>query len=81
MVPILFPAAGSCLQSSSVKGFICKMEITCVAIAEVGWQIDQEFCVGRGKVELKNVSKSLWVLKCHFGLLPKERDGMSVIWF
>jgi hypothetical protein len=67
-------------QSFSVKGFICKTEITCVAIAEVGWKIDQEFCVGRGKVELENVSKSLLVLKCHFGLLPKECGGMSVIW-
>ncbi len=41
--PIFFPAAGSRLQSSSVKGCVRSMEITRVAIAEVGWQTVCEF--------------------------------------
>jgi hypothetical protein len=49
VVPILFPAAGGCLQSSRVKGVIRKTEITCVAIAEVGWQTVHEFCNGSVK--------------------------------
>jgi hypothetical protein len=79
MVPILLPTAGSCLQSSSVKGFIHKTEITRIAIAEVGWQTIHEFFCGRGKVALKKVSKSMSILKCHFGSLPNEREGISVM--
>ncbi len=81
MVPILLPTAGSHLQSSSVKGVISKMEITCIAIAEVGWQTVHEFFCGRGKVALKKVSKSRSVLKCHFGLLPNESEGILVMAF
>jgi hypothetical protein len=43
MIPIFLPAAGSRLQSSRVKGVICKTEIMRVAIAEVGWQTVHEF--------------------------------------
>jgi hypothetical protein len=81
MVPILLPTAGSCLQSSSVKGVIHKTEITLIAIAEVGWQTVHEFLCGRGKVSLKKVSKSKSVLKCHFGSLPNEHEGISVMAF
>ncbi len=49
VLPIFFPAAGSHLQSSSVKGVIRKTEITRVAIAEVGWQTVYEFCNGSVK--------------------------------
>ena len=45
VIPIFFPAVGSCLQSSRVKGVICKMEITCIAVVEVGWQTVHEFCM------------------------------------
>jgi hypothetical protein len=43
VVPIFLLAAGSRLQSSSVKGVIPKTEITCIAIAEVGWKTVHEF--------------------------------------
>jgi hypothetical protein len=64
-----------------VKGIIRKMEITRVAIAEVGWQTVHKFCLGRVKVQLKKVSKSDSNLKCHFGSLPNEREGILVIKF
>jgi hypothetical protein len=64
-----------------VKGTIRKIEITRIAIFEVGWQTLQEFLCGSGNDELKKVRKSFSVLKCHFGSLPKEREGMSVIVF
>jgi hypothetical protein len=57
------------------------MEITCVAIAEVGWQTVHKFWLGRGKLTLKKVSKFSSDLKCHFGLLPNERDGILVMEF
>jgi hypothetical protein len=81
VVPIFFPAAGSRLHSSRVKGVIRKTKITRIAISEVGWQIVHKFVVRRKKVELKKVSNSASDLKCHFGSLPKEREGMSVIAF
>jgi hypothetical protein len=64
-----------------VKGTVRKIEITRIAIFEVGWQTLQEFLCGRGNVALKNVSNSFSVLKCHLGLLPNDREGMSVIVF
>ncbi len=79
--PIFSPAAGSRLQSSSVKDCIRSTEITCVAIAEVGWQTVHEFCLGRGKLQLKKISNSFSDLKCHFGSIPNEREGISVIKF
>jgi hypothetical protein len=81
MVPILLPAMGSCLKSSSIKGIIGKTEITCIAIAEVGWQMFHKFWFGRGKSTLKKISNSSSNLKCHFGLLPNKRDGNSVMEF
>jgi hypothetical protein len=55
------------------------MEITRVAIAEVGWDTVQEFWLGNRKLRLKKVSRSASVLKCHFCLLQKDREGISVI--
>ncbi len=81
MVPIFLVTAGSRLQSSSLKGTIRKMEITRIAISEVGWHTLQEFLRGRGKEALKKVSNPSLVLKCHFCLLPKDREGMSLIMF
>jgi hypothetical protein len=81
MVPIFFMTAGSRLQSSSLKGTIRNIEITCIAIFEVGWHTLQEFLCGSGNKALKKVSKLSLVLKCHFDLLPKDREGMSVIVF
>jgi hypothetical protein len=60
---------------------IRKMEITRIAIFEVGWHTLQEFLSGSGNNELKKISKSFSVLKCHLWLLPKDREGMSVIVF
>lgn len=57
------------------------MEITRIAIFEVGWHTLQEFLLGSGNDELKKVSKSFSFLKCHFDSLPNEREGMSVIVF
>jgi hypothetical protein len=57
------------------------MEITRIAIFEVGWHTLQEFLRGRGKEALKKVSNSSLVIKCHFCLLPKDCEGMSVIVF
>jgi hypothetical protein len=81
VVPIFFPAAGSRLQSSRVKGVVRKTEITRVAIAEVGWQTVHEFCNGSVKLRLKKVSKSCSDLKCHLCSLPNEREGISVMEF
>jgi hypothetical protein len=81
MVPILLPAMGSCLQSSSVKGVIRKMEITHVAIAETGWQMLHKYWFGRGKLTLKKISNASSDLKCHFGSMPKEWDGILVMKF
>jgi hypothetical protein len=81
MVLIFLATAGSCLQSSSLKGMIHKMEITRIAISEVGWHTLQEFLRGRGKEALKKVSNSSSVLNFHFCLLPKDREGMTVIVF
>jgi hypothetical protein len=41
----------------------------------------QEFCEEIGKRLLNNVSNSVLDLQCYFGLLPKEREGISVIEF
>ena len=81
MVPIFLATVGSRLQSSRVKGTIRTIEITCIAIFEVGWHTLQEFLFGSGNDELKKVSKSCSFLKCHFGSLPNKREGMSVIVF
>ncbi len=59
VIPKCLPAAGSCLQSSRVKGINVKTEITRVAIAEVGWQTVHEFWFGSLKLQLKKVSKPL----------------------
>ena len=53
------------------------MEITRIAIFEVRRKPVQEFCDGRGKVELNRVRKSLSVVQCHAGLLPNDLDGIS----
>ena len=80
-VPIFLATAGSRHQSSRVKGTIRKIEITRIAIFEVGWHTLQQFLLGSGNVELKKVSNSFSVLICHFGSAPNEREGMSVIVF
>jgi hypothetical protein len=41
----------------------------------------QEFCEEIGKRLLNNVSNLVLDLQCYFGLLPKEREGISVIEF
>ena len=81
VIPIFFPATGSGLQSSRVKGVIRKMEVTWVAIVEVGWQTVHEFCDGSVKLQLNKVSKSCSNLKCHLCSLPNEREGILVIEF
>ncbi len=57
------------------------MEITSIATTEVGWQTVHKFWFGRGKLTLKKVSKFSSDLKCHFGLLQNEWDGISVMEF
>ncbi len=64
-----------------MKGTIRKIEITRIAILEVGWHTLQEFLFGSGNDELKKVCKLWSVLKRHFCSLPNEREGMSVIAF
>ena len=56
--PMFFPAGGSRLQSSAVKSFICKIEVTLITIAEEGWNTVQEALCGRGNVKLYNVRKA-----------------------
>ena len=41
----------------------------------------QQFLCGRGKVLSEKRARSASVRKCHFGSLPNDLDGMSVIWF
>ncbi len=72
MVQIFWATTGSHLHLSSLKCVIPKVEITRVAIAEVGWDTVQEFWLGNSKLRLKKVSKSASVLKCHF-LFPAKR--------
>ncbi len=79
--PNILASMGSRLQSSRVKSTICKMKIMRIAFFEVGWHTLQEFLFGSGNNVLKKISKSCSVLKCHFDLLPNEREGMSVIIF
>jgi hypothetical protein len=69
MVPIFYANAGNCCHSSSVKCVIRKMDITCVAIAKIGWDTVQEFWLGNKKLRLKKVSRSVSVLKCHLRLI------------
>ena len=64
-----------------MKGTVRKIEITRIAIFEVGNQTLQEFFRGSGNDELKKVSRSSSVLKCYLGSLPNEREGMSVMAF
>jgi hypothetical protein len=71
----IFPAVGSRLQSSRVKGVIRKTEITRVAIAEVGWQTVHEFC--NGSVKLMLIIMFQFKMPCMF---TPERAGGYRSW-
>jgi hypothetical protein len=64
---------------SIMKAFIHKTEITLVPIAEEGWKTVHEFCNGRGNKVLNSFSRSWSLAQSHFGSLPKEREGISVM--
>ena len=81
MSPTCFPIFGSRLHSSRSKGCVRKMEITRVTSPQFSRYTVQEFLFGRGKSELKRVSKSLSVSQRQEGLLPNERDGTLEIAF
>jgi hypothetical protein len=57
------------------------MEIILVPIPEERRKSIQEFCDGNKKSMLYMVRNSRSVVQCHFGMLPKECDGMSVMEF
>jgi hypothetical protein len=78
MSPVCCPIFGNPCHSSSVESFIRKMEITRVVIFVVKRKAVHDICLGRGKVRLKRVSKSLSVLQAHLCTLPNEHDGMLV---
>ena len=75
------PSLGRRLHSSIVEGFISKTEVTFVATALENRKTVQEFCVGKGKRELYSVENAMSVLQVQRGVLPNEREGMSVSWF
>ena len=79
MSPVCLPIGGSRRHSASSKRCVSSNEITLVeSLLEIRKTV-QEFWLGRGKVLLKKVSNSSSDLKCHSGLLPNDRDGISVM--
>ena len=75
------PTLGSRLHSSIPKAVIRSTEITRILIALEGRKVVQEFCPESGNDYIKRVSKSKSSLQNHFGSLPNDRDGMSVMAF
>jgi hypothetical protein len=75
------PSFGRRRHSSIVKGFVSKTEITLVATPVDKRKTFQEFWVGKGEKALYTGAKSVPVRHSQVGLLPKEREGMSVVRF
>jgi hypothetical protein len=81
MLPVCAPIFGSRRHSSSAVSLIRSTEVTRVNTLEVIRKTVQEPCPGKGKRELKRVSKSSSDLQNQSATLPKDRDGISVIEF
>ena len=73
MGPMCYPGFGSRLHSPMAKA--------CIRSMEERRKIVQDFWCGNGKRELKRVSSAWSSVQCHFFLLPKGCEGMSVIEF
>ena len=66
---------------SSVKAFVRKMEVTFILAAQERWNRFQDSWFGKGNNALYKVRNVLSEGQCHFALLPKEREGTSVMAF
>ena len=76
---LFLPVLGSRRHSFISKCCIRSTEISFVEMSLESWNTVQEFLFGSGKSELNKVSSWLSEWQCHFGSLPNDRKGMSVI--
>ena len=81
ILPMYLPVLRSRRHPSTPVSFIRKTEITFILMSKEGWKALQEAWLGSENFELKRSRNHSSVSQCHFGSLPKERDGMSVMAF